>query len=363
MKDEKTLKAKEMFAIVVLFIGLKLSDTTPSLLAQKAQNAFWMIPIVAFIVIFPSFLLLLYLLKKYKDKNLIELMEQILGTLVGKLFGFVIFLFAFLSLALDSRNYVEQIKLLYFPESPTVIVFFIFIGVACYCAKKGFEVIGFTSFIGLPLVKIAVFLLAYLIFSKAIFPRIFPIFGTGLDVILTQGVLKGSLFAELFFLTIAYTTFKETKSFRTGGILGSIFVMVEIVLFYLIYTMVFDYNSISKIAFPFHDVTQYINFGEFITNVETFFMVFWLLAAYIRFIVFLYLVTWIFAAVFNINEFEPLILPFAFFTIIAGLLPENSLINELLLRDQLLNIMTPVLIFFPILLWIVAFSKGDLKRL
>ncbi|WP_186576841.1 GerAB/ArcD/ProY family transporter [Aquibacillus kalidii] len=362
MKDHKTLKTRELFAMMTIFVGMKLADTTPSLLSSKASNAFWMIPIISFIVIIPSFLLLIFLLKKYKDKNLIQLLEAILGTYLGKALGFTIFLSAFLSLSLDSRNYVEQIKLLYFPESPTTILYFVFIGVAFIGAKKGLEVIGYSSWIGLPLIKFSMLLMAFLIFDRIILLRIFPIFGDGLDVVLTQGIKKASIFSELFLFTIAYTAFKDTNTFRKGSYLGSFVVIFEITFFFLLYTLVFDYNSVGKVAFPFHDITQYINFGDYFTNVETFFMVFWLLAAYMRFIIFLYLIAWIFAAVFNIKEFEPLILPFAFFTIIIGMIPDNTLLNDLFYRDRLLNYMTPLFISFPIILWIVAFFKGDLKK-
>ncbi|MDL4839127.1 GerAB/ArcD/ProY family transporter [Aquibacillus rhizosphaerae] len=362
MKDYKTLTTRDMFALVTLLIGIKFADTTPALLAQKGQNGFWLIPIVSFIVVIPSFLLLIYLLKKYKDKNLVELLETILGTFSGKLLGLIIFLLAYSTLIFDSRNYVEQIKLLYYPQSPTLIIFGLFMLVAFFCAKRGFEVIGFTSWIGLPLIKFAVFLLALLVLREAVWNRIFPLFGSGLNIITMEGVKNSSIFMEFFLLTIAYTSFKDTKFFRRGSYLGSAFVVVEIVLFFLLYTIVFDYNSIGKIAFPFHEITQYINFGDYFTNIETFFMVFWLFGAFMRFIIFLYLITWIFGTVFNINEFEPLLLPFAFFTVMIGMLPENSIINEMVIRDVLLDVMTPLFVLFPFLLWFIALCKGDLKK-
>src|SRR5699024_1618043 len=105
----------------------KLTDSTPALLAQDTQNAFWLSPIISFVCIFPSFLLMIYLLKKYQDKNLVELLEAITTKWIGKLLGIIIFLFGFLSITFDSRNYIEQSKLLYFPESPTLFIYLIFI--------------------------------------------------------------------------------------------------------------------------------------------------------------------------------------------------------------------------------------------
>lgn len=361
MHDQKTLKKGEMFTIIGLFIGMKVTDTTPTLFAQKSQNAFWLTPLISFLVILPSFLILLYLLKKAQNKNLIELMESIIGTKLGKSLGFLIFLSSFLLMGLDSRSYVEQIKLLYFPESPTTVLFFLFLCIAFFGAKKGLEVIGFTAKISYPFVKVSALILALLISVEVVWQRIFPIFGSGLPTILKEGTLKGSIFSELFLLTIAYTSFKETKHFRTGTLFGIFFVIIEITFFYFVYATVFDYNSIEKASFPFHDITQYVQMGEYFANIETFFMVFWLLAGFLRFIIYLYLITWLFGAVFNISEFEPLLLPISFLTLVVGMLPDNSVINELLYRDTVLNYVTPLFIVFPIILWIVALSRGALK--
>ncbi|ENH98468.1 spore germination protein [Gracilibacillus halophilus YIM-C55.5] len=362
MQNQGFLQTKEIFAIVLMLVAIKAADSTPSLFAQKAQNGFWLIPIVSFVVIFPSFLLMIYLLKRFRDKNLMELIESILGKTIGKLISIIIFLFAFSTLTLDSRNYVEQIKVLYFPESPTIFIFFIFIGVSFFGAKKGIEVIGYTSWIALPIIKISFFTLIWLVLGSMVYERIFPIFGSGLPVILSEGVKKAAIFAELFFLLIAYKAAKEEAMFRKGAVVASIIAFLEIIAFYFIYITVFDYNSVEKIAFPFHDIAQYVQFGQFFTNIETLFMVFWLFAAYLKFIVFLYLIAWMFGTIFHIKNFEPLLLPLAYLVIIAGLLPFNSIYNEFVLRENLLMIMSPFFILLPFMLWFIALWKGELKR-
>ncbi|SES15097.1 spore germination protein (amino acid permease) [Gracilibacillus ureilyticus] len=362
MQNKGFLRVREIAAMILLLVGVKLSDSTPALLTQKAQNGFWLIPVISFICIFPSFLLMLYLLKKYKDKNLVHLLEAILGKGAGKAVSFIIFLFAFLSMTLDSRNYIEQIKLLYFPESPTNIIFLIFMVVVFLGAKKGFEVIGYSSWIGLPLIKASAFTIIFLVLGDLVLQRIFPIFGSGLPIILKEGVVKASMFAELFYILIAYLATRETAKFNKGSIIAALIAFFEILIFYFIYITVFDYNSVAKIAFPFHDITQFISFGEFFTNIETLFMVFWLFAAFLKFIIFLYITTWIFGVIFEIKDFEPLLLPFGFLVGTIGLLPFNSVINELHFRETLLTIMSPFFIVLPVLLWVIALLKGGLRK-
>ncbi len=362
MQNNGFLRGREIAAMVLIIVGIKLSDSTLALLAQKAQNGFWLIPIIGFVCIFPSFLILLYLLKKYKDKNLIEMFEQLLGKWGGKILGIILFLFALFTTTVQSRNYVEQIKLLYFPESPTIAIFFIFFTVAFFGAKRGIEVIGYTTWIGLLFVKLSAFLIVILVFGDVVFERIYPIFGADFSIVLKEGFLKSSMFGELIFFLIAYLAAQDTKMFRKGSIIAACIAILEITLYCIIYVTVFDYNSVSKIAFLFHDITQFINMGQYFTNIETIFMVFWLFAAFLKFIILGYIIVWIYGAVFHIRNFEPLLLPFYFIIGSYGLLPFSSARNELVFHDQLLNTMSPFLIIFPYILLLVAFMKGDLKK-
>lgn len=358
MQDHKTLRAGEMFALTILLVGLKFTDSTAALLSQEAQNAFWYIPLLAFMIMLPSFIIMLALLNKYQDKHLIELLEAILGRLVGKCIGFVLFLGGFILIALDSRNYAEQIQLLYFPNSDTLIIFTLFVLLCFFSAKKGFEVIGFSAKVFLPFIIISMLLLALLVFEHVVWERVFPIFGSGATIVFSEGLWRGSLFIEFFLLMMAYTVFRSRDDFLKGGSLGMIISISGITFFFFIYTTIFDYNSIEKISFPFHEVTQYVNLGDFFTNIETFFMVFWLLASIMRFVILFYLITWVFAAIFNINEFEPLLLPISYLLFIFGLLPDNSVMTELVYRNKLLDYMTPFIGLLPFFLWGVSYWKG-----
>ncbi|QDP38788.1 GerAB/ArcD/ProY family transporter [Radiobacillus deserti] len=362
MKQVGRLTTKEFAAMIILMVGLKIADTTPALLADKVHNALWLIPLVSFLIVLPSLAILLHLLNKYNAENSIDLIEKILGKKIGKVTGCILFLISFMLMTVDSRNYVEQINLLYFPNSPSIIVFVVFMLTCFLGAKRGFETIGSTAWIVIPYIKFSAALLAVLVIGKGIWMRIFPIFGTGLDEVLTQGVLKSSLFFDIYLLTMAFSSLKSKKDFFRGTVIGSGFVVVEIIFFYSLYATLFDYKSIANVAFPFYEVTQYVNLGEYLTNVETFFMVFWLMAAFIRFIMFLYFTSWVFGVVFNIKEFEPLILPIAFFVVALGIIPDNELFNELMVRNNLLNYTTPVLIGLPLILWLVSLFRRNEKK-
>ncbi|XQY92585.1 GerAB/ArcD/ProY family transporter [Metabacillus sp. HB246100] len=361
MLPRPSLRARELFAMILLLIGIKMSDMTPALLAQETKNAFWMVPILSFLVILPSLLLLLHVIKQYEDKNFVQLLKHLFGNVVGGSIGLLIFFIAFIALAIDSRSTIDVLGTVYFQESPTVILYAIFMLVCYFGARKGFNVIGTTAFLILPYVKLALLFLMLLILKETVFLRIFPLFGDGFTPLIFESISKASIYGELFILPLAYTSFKQREDFHKGMLWGSVVSVTELTLFFLLYCTLFDYKSIDKNAFLFHEVTQFITLGNYLSNIETFFMAFWLIGTFIRFIIYLYMIAWLFGEVFTIKKFKSFLLPFSYLAIVIGIIPENPMVNVLIIRDQFLTLITPLFIFLPFCLWIAYKWKGDTK--
>lgn len=359
---KKPLKTRELLTMAWFMIGLKSADTTPAMLAGHTKNAIWLVPIASFLILLPSFLLLMHLLKKYESYNLVELIQYLLGSKIGTLLCLLIFLSAFIVIVLDIRNYVEQVNYLYFPNASTTFIFTLFLLVCFIIASKGLESIGSISWMFLPFILFTIIFILWLGQSNAVWNRIFPIFGNGLGVILKEGWNKSSLFLEVFLLTIGYQAFREPKFFRRGVYLGSGLAFFFITSFYLTYAIVFDYNSIENIAFPYQETTEIVTLGHFFTNVSTFFMVGWLICSFLRFGVFLYLLVWIFGAIFKVKPFESYLFPFCFLILTLGSITPSFVANELSVREVVLEYSSPVFFLFPFLLWVMSVWRGRIKQ-
>ncbi|WP_394234082.1 GerAB/ArcD/ProY family transporter [Niallia oryzisoli] len=362
MKAKGTLRAREFSAIVLFCIGIKLSDTNPVIYAQTGKNAFWIMPIISFLVICPSALVLLFLLNKHQNKNLIELVRHIIGNKVGSLFAFVFFFITFSALSIDSRNYVETLNTMYYEESPLLSLYFVFMIICAFGAKKGFETIGSVSWSVLPYIEASLLSFGLICLQEVVWQRIFPIFGPGLKVLLMEGAKKGAIFWDLFILTIAYPVLKDQKSFHNGFLFGGVFSLIKITVIFFIYCTFFDYKSIERVAFPFHEITQYVSLGMFFTHVETYFMTFWVLAALLRFMIYLYVASWLLGETFRLKEFEPLILILGFLSITVGMIPEGPIFETMAIKGEFLNVLTPFFIIFPLLLWVVDKIKDRLIK-
>lgn len=358
---KKPLRTREMVAIVFMIVGLKGGDTTPALFAEHAQNAIWLGPIVSFLVLLAPFLVLMYLLKKYKRFNLIELTFHLIGNKAGTVLGLLLFASGFVAMSTDMRNVVEEINYLYFPNSPTIAIYIIFISICIIIANKGWETIGSLTWALLPVIVLTILAVLIVDMRDAVGYRIFPIFGGGADVVLKEGISKSSAFLEFLLLPIAYQAFHQPKNFRLGIYTGGILSCILIVSFYALYTMMFDYNTINNIAFLYQESTEIVTLGHFFTNISTFFMIGWLFSSFLRFIIYLYIICWIFGAIFEIKRFEGLLLPIGFISMMLSLIPPSFAVNELIVRETSLQIITPLFLIFPFLLWGAAFWKDRKK--
>lgn len=363
MKVNTKLSTYEIFALTNIAICMIITDTTPALLSQNTQNAFWLVPLISFIVVLPSILVLLYLLHKYDAEHLVDLLEILLGKFLGKALVLFIFLANFFLMAFDSRSYVSQIKLLYFEQSQLFSIFSILTVLCIFGAIRGIKVLGYTAKIFLPYFQISLVVLVILIFPSLIPDQIFPIFGSGLTPLIKEGISHGALFSKFFLLLMILPAVKEPKNFYKGALIGLFVSVIQIIFFFFIYTSFFNYNSIVTTPFPFHEIIRYIKLGQFFTNIDTFFLVFWLLSMFIRFILFLYLISWLFGATFNIKNFELLILPIGFLLMVVGLLPDNAITTEVLYRNELFILLTPIVIITPFVLLIRHFLKRRKGRL
>ncbi|BAM46147.1 GerAB/ArcD/ProY family transporter [Amphibacillus xylanus] len=357
MKVNSKLSSFEVFCLTNILISMVITDTTPSLIAQQTKNAFWYVPLISFISMLPPIIILLYLMHRYEAEHLVDLFEELLGGFFGKILGVMLFLLAFFIIAFEKRSYVGQIKILYFEQSPIVVIFALLTIVSIYGSIKGIKVIGYTAKLFLPFFLVSIAILIILIYPSIVPDQIFPIFGTGMSQVFREGFLKSSLFSSFILLLMMLPAVRKPKDFYKGGIIGLIISVIQIIFVFFIYTSFFDYNSIETTPFPFHEITQYVRIGDFFTNIETFFLFFWLLALFIRVILLLYLISWLFGAVFNITQFELLILPIGFLLMIIGLLPSNATIVESLYHDEYYDLLTIFMWAFPFLLLFSHFFK------
>ncbi|WP_251525182.1 endospore germination permease [Metabacillus litoralis] len=344
---------REFFAIIVITISTKSTDMSTVLLLGDGLNAAWMIVIGSFLLILPSIIILNSVLKKYQSKNILEITQLALGKPLAFIISFIMLFFTLTNTASDSRSYLTQLITINFPNTPLFIIYLCFLTICIWGAKKGWESIASVTWMSFPYLMIVLGILFFLMLKEASFARTFPLFGTGKWEIAKASFNYTSLFGDAIILAMMYPFVKDHKTYTRSLFSALFFTVFIMVLMYLLYVWMFDYRSVEKITFPFNEAIRFVSLGRAITNVETFFITLWLIAVFIKFTVYIYLVCKIFGFVFHIKEFEHTIIPITFLILMIAMIPENNEVIVFAIREYTVIYFKYLLLFLPPLLWAV----------
>ena len=352
---------REYFAILAMTIGPKYGDDTPAILYQRLETAAWMAPVIIGAISIIPLYLLIKVLGAYKKKGLGEIIEH----LFGKVFGFLLLAFlwiiGFVGIVFDTAIYTDIIGIMYFSETPILPIYAVLIIVCAYGAKKGLEQIGSVAWSTLFWVKISLFIVLMIIILQGEKAFLFPFFGPGKWEVVKQSTFKTSIYADFLFIALIYPFVSSKKAYSKGTWIALIFIVVEQAISLIGFMMLFDFHGAKNMNFPFHEAIRYIHIG-FLPNIETFFFPFWIVASFIRFSFYLYLCAILFGYLFKIKHFEHLIPIIATLVLSVGMIPENPTNIIFNLRDMYLNILTPIFIILPFIIWLLAKFKGAFKN-
>ncbi|PAL14835.1 GerAB/ArcD/ProY family transporter [Peribacillus simplex] len=357
-KKEYKIGKREIISLLLPVIGIKFADMTPTLLFDETETASWIAILVSALCFLLSFLVFLSVMKKYPDKGLIDVFAIIFGKYLGFMVGFIFFLFFLIGTAVDTRSYVNIFSTLYFPKTPLLVLYFLLFIVCVFLAKRGLEGITRTSFIFILPIKFGLFLLIILLWDRLEFSYLFPIFGRTWENIFITGFKFMPLFVEIMALAIFMTFVRDFSTYKKSSLISFVIVTFELLIFFLFYIMLYDVPLVTEITYLFHETTRNVSAGRFLANPETIFLPIWLLSTFIRFSFYLYITTALFSYLFNIKKIEPLLVPFAALLIGLGMLPENPVESEYVIRENVIFRYGSFYFFFlPFLMWIFARRK------
>lgn len=354
---------RELISLSCITIGFKITDMTATIIFQDNKNAGWIVPIISIILIIGPLFLLVSLLKKYKDKNLVDLIYTIMGKYLGFIICFLLFVVLFISTAANSRNYIDIMNTMFLTDTPVIVLYVLgFLG-SYFIANRGFENIARTSWFFFIVIKVSFLLVIVFSLTDINLDFLYPLQGPGIKKLIHSGVRNTSIFAELFIITVFYPYLRSHRDLKLGNTISMGIAITELTLFYIIYISVFDYPPISDVAFPFHQLTMFISTERFFTGLEAFFIPFWVIGATIRYAFYLYATTVLFGYTMKIKEFEPLLLPFTALIIMVGMIFENPVETILFFKKYIIMQNSWLfLILLPVALWIIDKVKGDRKK-
>ncbi|WP_079507231.1 GerAB/ArcD/ProY family transporter [Mesobacillus jeotgali] len=360
-QDQGKIGIKEYFAIISLTVGAKLSDDTPAIIYENAKNAGWMSALLIGIFSFVPIILLIKVYSAHKGKNLHEILLHLFGKVFGTLLSIVMLIGGTAAVIADSGTYVDIIGSMYFTKTPAIILYILLMVICAYGAKRGIEQIGTVSWLLLPYIKITLFVALVFTFRKGTIGYLFPFWGEAPLEVAKASVKNVSIFIDFLYLALIMPLVSSYKDMKKGTLLGLVFITFELSLALVAFVVLFDYTTAEMLNYPFHETIRFIQIG-FLANVETLFFPFWLVATFIRFSFYLYLIATLLGGILKIKEFEYLIPLIATIILLIGISPDAPSIYLYVIREKVLVLLSPAFMILPPLMWIVAKIRGDFKN-
>ncbi|MTI95468.1 MAG: spore gernimation protein [Firmicutes bacterium] len=322
IKDGK-FGVHETIALLTITISAKVFFSSPSIVAAKVGTAGWYMTLISGFVAFLATVLLIRLLSLYPNKTLMEIYEIVYGKAVGKILSFILFASILATVAANSREFIEIMKVYDLPQSPPsylLILLFLVVGVLAYW---GLETIArFSKLMGfiLLLAYISVLALSLKLYETH---RLFPILGYGLETTFLTGMQRSSAYDEIIIIGVIIGSLHGIKHAKKAAYLSLALSVSIISTALLAFTLAFPYFTGEEITAPIYLMVTLIEYGEFIQRIEPIFFFLWNFSTVISIAVLFYVLVILYAYIFELDDKRPIIIPLGIIVIFLALIPQN----------------------------------------
>jgi len=322
IKDGK-FGGHETITLLTITISAKVFFSSPSVVAAKVGTAGWYMTLISAFIAFLATVLLISLLSIYPNKTLMEIYEIVYGKVVGKILSLILFTTILITVATNSREFIEIMKVYDLPQSPPSYLLILLFVTASVLAYWGLETIArFSKLMAffLLLVYISVLLLSMKLYEPH---RLFPILGNGLDTTVLTGIQRSSVYGEIIIIGVIIGSLHGIKYAKRAAYLSLIFSASIVTTALLAFSLAFPYYTGEEITAPIYLMVSLIEYGEFIQRIEPLFFFLWNISTVISVAALFYVLIIIYAYIFELDDKRPIIIPLGIIVVFLALIPQN----------------------------------------
>jgi len=358
MIKEGKIGMLEAYALVTIIIITKVFYTFPLATIKRTGTAAWYCALIACASSIVFFVLLYMLLKRFPQKDLYQVFEDVLGLKIGRFFMLVFSIYFLYYTGINLSEFVNILKIYSMPFTPQEVLVIGFLIVTAAMAYVGLEGIARVAYILFYLIMAGLIFILLLAIPFYDFDYLKPWFGFGLEVTIKEGILRTSAFDTVIILAIIANSLQGLKYFKRIGLsclltAGAVFSICLVCIL-----AAFQYTAGSEYISGMYHLSRIIFYSRFFQRVEAIFLFVWVFASVIAISAAFYIALSSYCRVFNITNQRPLLLPFLFLTFAFTSLPKN--IAEIV--DIHVRFIRGYSVFFivlvPILVLLTAIIRG-----
>lgn len=315
---------KQLSVLVFMsFISLKLL-ALPSLLYVDSENMSWLVALVLMIVDAIYVFLILDLMKKCDEKNILEFMNKCLGPVLTRVFLFVYIIKYALVVANISKGLEFFVVENFYNEFNWLVFILPLMALIGFMTYKGIRNIARVSeMINLAIV-IGCLYIAFQSFSSADPTAYIPMFKDGVTPLLKSGFNHLSWFGSASFMMLLFGKVVFSSEKKWTMIRYLIFAIVLVQIMYYVFYGIFD-NISATHNFCLSDISQFSSQESSINELSWLIVALWVVAQAVQLALYSYCMMQAIKFTFNIkNNSVPIIIVMAYI-LIWSLVGENTI--------------------------------------
>lgn len=315
------LTRKQLSAISINVIIVKMLMTYPRFLYIKNGNAAWIVVLYCTFVAF----LLFYVTKFFYryNVNIIDLSEKIGGKTLRIIIGTVVILIMGLKFFSLIRIVPDFIRLVLLKETYTEVIGLVFIISLIVGAFCGIESIGRVHRFFMPVAGIIFFIFLLLLIPSLRIDNILPVMGKGSFNLFIDGISALSIFSDILLINILIPNVRKIEDYEKSGTNAIIIGGAVSVLISLVYSLSYPYPVSTEFIIPIYQLERLIHFSTFFSRFEAVFQFVWCISVILYGATYVTVISEVFKSTFNHRYSKPLITPIAICIVGAALMPQT----------------------------------------
>ncbi|MFS0876377.1 endospore germination permease [Solibacillus isronensis] len=356
MLEKGKISALQMELLIVPTIIATGILSIPSAAAKFAQHDMWMTPIAGSFLGFLTVFIAWKLHQLFPKMTPVQYSEEILGKLLGKIFGFVLISFYIHNTGIIVRQYSDFITKNVLLETPTLLISVTIILVSAMAVRGGIEVIARAAVICTTLYLSTAVSLLFLIKDIDV-SYMLPILENGLLPVMKGGFIHQAWFSEFFILAFIFPFIKNSKEGLKSGMRASFYVMLMLLYVNFFVLTLLGVSSANQF-YPVYSAVRAINVLGFFENFEVIIMASWVLGSFVKIAIFLYVSSLGLAQLFRLSDYRLVVFPLSVFIIFFSYW---DIPNLVVLVDYMTSIMpfyfVLVQTILPLILLLIAYAR------
>lgn len=353
--NKVVISDKQGISIISLFI---IGSSIVLTVAGKAKKDVWIAIVLSILTALPIVLVHARLLVIFPGRDLYDVLEIVLGKLLGRGISLLFIGFSFFLGGLVLRVFGDFISTVSFPETPGIVPM-VFIGVLCiWAVKEGIEIIGRWGGVFLLGIIFLILIVSLLLIPKMNMDNLRPILYEGVKPVV-DGAFHAFIFP--FTQTIVFTTLfssLKNKSVYKVYIVGLLIGGGVLYISSITNILVLGSNTVENVYFPTYATASRLSGGDVVERLEVVIAVTLLVGGFIKVCMCLLSTCNGIAKIFGCNDYRFIVTPIGLLIInLSYFIHDNVMEKAEFASDIYPSYAFPFQVIIPIIILIVAEIK------